>query len=103
MTAKCDTCATEFEPHIRKRKEDGVETIFFLCPSCETQTVVCKTNPEIRKIEQRIKNERRRLDAQRSRGDLDVERLTNLRELIQDHKTALDRLNGRGSDTQETE
>jgi hypothetical protein len=93
MTIKCDACGLPFTSHEYKRKEDGIETTFFLCPSCGTQVVICKTNPEIRKLQQRITNMRKRLVTMRFKGKVDAVRLSDFQALIQEHGERLDALN----------
>ena len=49
FAVKCDKCGKEasFEPLYRR--EGDLELIFLKCPECETEYLVCVTDPELRR------------------------------------------------------
>lgn len=95
MKGKCDTCSAEFEPNICKRREGGIETTFFCCPGCGAEHIVCRTNPELRKMQRKIVQERARIIKQRVGGRLKPERLVAFQQMVAEHKAKLEEFNGK--------
>jgi Ribonuclease G/E len=95
MVSRCDQCNTEFELQVRTRREGLIETTFFTCPECGREYTVYRTNPELRKMQQKIEQERARIAKQRIGGRLRKERLDAFEQMVAEHKAKLDEFNGR--------
>lgn len=98
MAITCDACHVEFEPAIRTRREgeEGrIEVTYFLCPECGHEYEVCRTNPELRKLQQKVEQERARIGKQRAAGTLKMKRLKAFQELTQELKVKMDEFNGK--------
>lgn len=96
MTVTCDACKVEFEPDIRTRREgdDGeVEITYFICPECECEYEVCRTNPELRKLQQKVEQARVRIVNQRAAGTLRSKRFKEFQELTRTLKVKMDEFN----------
>lgn len=94
----CNTCGAGFEPVIRtKREDDGdrIEVTYFICPECEYEYEVCRTNPELRKLQQKVENMRARIVKQRAAGTLKAKRLKSFQELTRTLKVKMDEFNGK--------
>ncbi|MGE5593814.1 MAG: hypothetical protein ACM3X3_09070 [Betaproteobacteria bacterium] len=96
MVARCDSCKAEFEPRVLVKREGEVETTYFTCPQCGKEYIVCRTTPELRKMQQLIERRRSRLTKQRQRGTLKPEALVAFQELVREYKTKMDAFNGKG-------
>ncbi len=95
MTARCDSCKAEFEPNVRTRREGGIETTFFCCPGCGQEYAICRTNPEIRKLRQRVRAYRTRIEARRANGTLGAKHVEHFRKLTDELQAKMDAFNGR--------
>lgn len=97
MTARCDSCKAEVEPNVRVRREGGIETTFFCCPGCGQEYAICRTNPEIRKLQQKVEQLRARIAKQRRAGTLKPQRLEGFQELARELKVKMGEFNGRNT------
>lgn len=98
LAIACDACHVEFEPAIRTRREgeDGrIEVTYFTCLQCGQEYEVCRTNPELRKLQQKVENMRARIVKQRAAGTLKAKRLKAFRELTKELKAKMDEFNGK--------
>ncbi len=97
LAITCDACGAGFEPVIRTRREDDgeIEVTHFACPECSQEYEVCRTNPELRKLQQKVEQERARIGKQRAAGTLKAERLKSFQELTRTLKVKMDEFNGK--------
>ncbi len=98
LTIACDACKAEFKPVIRIRRESDegkIEVTYFVCPECSQEYEVCRTNPELRKLQQKVEQERARIGKQRAAGTLKAERLKSFQELTRTLKVKMDEFNGK--------
>ncbi len=98
LALTCDACGVGFEPVIRTRRkndEDRIEVTYFVCPECSQEYEVCRTNPELRKLQQKVENMRARIVKQRTAGTLKAKRLEAFQELTQELKVKMDAFNGK--------
>lgn len=96
MTVTCDACRVEFEPDIRTRREGDdseVEITYFTCPECNCEYEVYRTNPELRKLQQKVENMRVRIVKQRAAGTLRTRRLKEFQKLTRALKVKMDEFN----------
>lgn len=96
MTVTCDACKVAFDPDIRTRREGGegeIEVTYFICPECNCEYEVCRTNPELRKLQQKVENMRVRIVKQRAAGTLRGRRLKEFQELTRTLKVKMDEFN----------
>jgi len=92
---KCDECGQGFPPkQIKRRKEGEIETTYFTCSECGHEYPVCRTNPELRKLAQRIANKRKRIDKLRGTGPAVREHLREFWDLEKEYKIKLGEFNG---------
>jgi Ribonuclease G/E len=101
MLTICDSCKAEFEPNMRTSREGEVETTCFTCPSCQAEYIVYKTNPELRKMQQKIENMRNRITKQRNNGYVKPEKLKEYQSLTAEFKEKMDIYNGKESTDQQ--
>lgn len=98
LAIACDACGAEFEPVIRTRRESDegkIEVTYFVCPECSQEYEVCRTNPELRKLQQKVEQARARIVKQRATGRLKTERLEAFQELTGQLKEKTDEFNGK--------
>jgi hypothetical protein len=95
MAVRCDICKAEFEPNVRVRREGGIETTFFFCPGCGQEYAICRTNPGIRKLRQRVRSYRTRIEGHRARGTLGAKHMEHYRKLTGELQAKMDAFNGR--------
>lgn len=97
ITIACDGCKAEFDlrPQVRNKREGGIETKFFTCPHCEYEHIVCRTNPEIRKLRQRVRAYRTRIETRRANGTLGAKHVEHFRKLTDELQAKMDAFNGR--------
>ncbi len=96
MVARCDFCKAEFELRVLTKREGEVETTYFICPQCGEEYTVCRTNPELRKMQQLIERRRAWIIRARGRETLKPEYLTAFQELVREYRTKMNAFNGKG-------
>lgn len=96
MVTTCDGCGAGFEPRTLTRREGEVEITYLVCPACSRESVVCRTNRELRKMQQVIENKRARLTKQTAQGKTGGKRVKEFQELVAQLKVKMDEFSGRG-------
>ena len=93
----CDGCRAKFDlgPQVRTKREGKVETGFFACPHCGHEYIICRTDPEIRKLRQRVRAYRTRIEARRANGTLGAKHAEHFRKLTDELQAKMDAFNGR--------
>lgn len=97
MNAKCDLCEAEFDLQVQTRREGDIEVAFFCCPQCEREYAICRTNPELRKLQQKVEQHRARIGKQRAAGRLNAKYLARLEELTKELKAKMNQFNEKES------
>lgn len=74
-----------------------MEITYFNCTECGHEYEVCRTNPELRKMQQKIENLRARLRKQGAHPRVQRVRIEELQKLTAEFKQKLDEFNGKGA------
>ena len=93
----CDKCDHKFLPDKLKKQRSGeIEITYFECPVCNQGYEVCRTNPELRKMQQTIQNRKRTiLNQVASRGRTTPERVREYQALVTEFRKKFDEFNGK--------
>lgn len=91
----CDDCGHRFYPaKLKKRRVEEIEITYFTCPSCSKEYRVCKTNSELRKMQQTIQNKLKRIEEIRAKqGIISKQRLKEYQKLVAKFKRKFDEFN----------
>lgn len=100
QSVTCDECGFIFYPKKLQARREGeqreIEAIFFTCLECQHEYVVCRTNPEIRKMQQKIENLRARIRKPGAHPRVQKARVEELQKLLAEYKQKLDEFNRKG-------
>ena len=93
----CDGCRAEFDlgPRVRTKREGKVETGFFACPHCGHEYIICRTDPEIRKLRQQVRAYRTRIETRRAKGTLETKHFEHFEQLTNKLQAKMDEFNSR--------
>lgn len=95
----CKECNTSFDTENielkTENRDNGIEQIYYDCPSCEYRYDVCKTSEETRKVQTEIKNKSLLIKRKFTKGTNTVKDVEQLNKLIIKHKKLMNELNGR--------
>ena len=96
QTVTCDECGFIFFPkRMRFRREEEIEITYFTCPQCQHEYEVCRTNPELRKMQQKIENLRTRIRKPGAHPRVQKARVGELQQLTAEFKRKMDEFNGK--------
>ena len=92
----CDECAHRFYPRrMQFRKEGEVQITYFSCPECDHEYEVCRTNPELRKLRQKIENLKTCIARQGASGRPNKHKFQEYWDLCSEYKQKMDEFNGK--------